>query len=665
MKKQLKTVVEFVHHEGDTGGGGGLVRAPAEGNIKYRDGAEMISYNYDKPKEVVKFYNSEDVRETVQAWAHSNACEAVASPNNYVVMQANPCGWNQYNIGTPLRMLTPEEEGYIRIGDNYFLRRDGFFIKMDKQGMVQFSDFIMDIVAEIGHYRFDGEKLERSFKVVIIDATNFVVDLDIPAAEWKSLMRRIEEQNPVCTLLKDSVPHADEYFRRAAALLLHRKRPCILMVDRWGWGPVKKDGTRDFYHGGRKDCSSGKKLLIDDTVSLTTGFSILEVGEQQVTVPLLLYCAASYMDALFSDAGYPIDFCMMLVGDSGFMKTAFSKVLFNVFVDKSRRIHSVRGTEAAMHALTEETYDDVLVVDDFNLEGSKEEVNRKARNIQGLIRTYSDKAPREKFSVNKRAAGYHVRGGCVFTAETRLLGQIKSAELRYLRVNVTRPMDGDRLAVFQQNPAIMETFWARWIQYLENNYGQICLRIQRNFSRYREAAPVKVPRLKDDLVHLRITLDEMVRFIKLSCSSCVDESRYSAIIAGLVYKQAEEANQVEPYVRCLAEIFALLGTGQLRVAPTVEIYISELKAFAGYKDGDVYMLNCDVVYSQVIKAARDRGDDMPLTIEDMKRKFKEHDLLSCGKDGILKRGSSKIPGRPRLLALRYQACLRTLEDSKC
>ncbi len=624
----------------------------------------MVRYNYDKPKEVVKFYNPEDVRKAVQAWSLSNTCEAVASSNNYVVMQANPYGWNQYRIGKPLRSLTPEEEGYICIGDNYFLRGEGFFIRMNKKGMTQFSDFVMDVVAEIGHYRFDGEKLERSFKVVIVDATNFVVTLDIPAAEWKSLMRRIEEKNPICTLLKDSVPHAEEYFRRAAALLLHKKRPCTLMVDRWGWGPVKKDGTRDFYHGGRKDCSSGKKLLIDETVSLTTGFSILEAGEQQVTVPLLLYCAASYMDALFSDAGYPLDFCMMLVGDSGFMKTAFSKVLFNVFVEKSRRIHSVRGTEAAMHALTEETYDDVLVVDDFNLEGSREEVNRKAKNIQGLIRTYSDKSPREKFSVKKRAAGYHVRGGCVFNGETRLLGQIKSAEFRYLRVNITRPMDGARLEVFQQNPAIMETFWTRWIQYLESNYGQVCLRIQRDFSRYREGAPVKVPRLKDDFAHLSITLDEMLRFIKLNCSCLVDESKYSAIIAGLVYKQAEEANQVEPYVRFLAEIFALLGTGQLRVAPSVEAYISELKAFAGYKDGDVYMMNCDVVYSQVIKAARDRGDDLPLTIEDMKRKFKEHELLSCGKDGILKRGSSKIPGRPRLLALRYQACLRELEDSK-
>ena len=662
MAKPLKTVVEFIDRN-ENSDGTAVPKENANRTETYRAGAELIPYRYDQPKQVVKFYDKEDVKKACQAWEQPYSGPTVPLTNNYVVMQYGSNGWNQYNIGAPLMRLPWEDMGFYPIGKNYYCNSEGFFIMLDKRGPVQFTDFLMCVSSINEHYMFDDEETSKSFEVAVLDSLNYPFKLDVPASKWKNLLTMIEAQDPVCTIFMDEVSRAAYYFQQVAALLLHRRNiPHRTIVDRWGWGPVKPDGSREFYHGGRDDCTSEKKLLLDPTISLTAGWSIVDVGEHSATVPLLLYGAACYMDAIFTDAGYPLDFCLMLIGESGYMKTAFSKVLFNVFADHASQIHSVRGTEAAMHALTEEHWDDIAPIDDFNLEGGTAEVRQKMKNIQGLIRTYSDKSPKEKYSsAKKHTTGYKVRGGAVFTAETAMLGQIKSAELRYLKVVMQHPMTGERLSVFQQNPAIIQSFWSAWIRHLEGHYVQIFARIQQQFPSYRKMAPVAEPRLKDDFAHLLCVLDEMARFVENNCGCSVDRKEYGDIIARLVCKQAEEANQVEPYIRFLAEIFALLGTGQLKLAPNLEAYASDLLPFIGYRDGDLIMLKSDVLYTEVIEATRRRGDELLLTINDLKKKLKENGLIQCDKEGFLKKAPSKIPGRPRMLALRHQACLKKLE----
>ena len=665
MAKPLKQVVEFVNPEANSNAGTAVPKVNANDTAAYRAGAEMIPYHYDQPKEVVKFYDMEDVKKACQAW--NNPYSGIAAPvgDSYVVMQASNTGWEPYQIGAPLRQLTPEQVGFIYLGGKYYCTREAFFVELEKQGLVPFTDFMMDVAYVTEHFTFDGDEQSRSFTVVVSDAIHSCFTVDIPADKWKNLLSMILAKDPVCTVYTDVVPRAEDYFRHVSTLLLQRRKlPLKLMVDRWGWGPVKQDGSREFYHGGRDDCLSDKSLMIDPTVSLKTGWSIVDVGDHQVTIPLLAYGAASYMDAIFTDAGYPMDFSIMLIGDSGFLKTAISKTLFNVFVREPQdRVHSVRGTEAAMHALTEELYEDVLVIDDFCLEGGTSEIRQKTKNIQGLMRSYSDKSPREKYSAKNRVKGYHVRGGLVVTGETGMLGQIKSAELRYLRVLLQRPIDGARLSVFQHNPAIMLTYWSRWIKYLESNYVDIQLRIKEAFPRYRNLAPVGEARLKDDFAHMLIVINELDKFMQQNCGCCVDTQEGIAIISELVRRQSENARQIEPYIRFLAEIFKLLGSGQLKMAPNVDEYAKTLLPFVGYEEvGGLYMMQPDLVYSAVIESARKSGNEIPIGLDDVKKKFKANGLLVCDKGGILKRASSKIKERPRMLCLNYQACVKKLEE---
>ena len=667
MNKDLKKVVEFVScHDQDIGGKTVETKATLESADCFRAGAELIPYHYDQPKEVVKFYDKEDVKKACQAWAHPYSGPMVPSTNNYLVMQASPKGWNQYNIGAPLMPLPWEDMGFYHMGKKYHCNGEGFFIMLDKRGPVQFTDFLMYVSSINMHYKFDDEELSKSFEVMVLDSLDYTFKLDVPASKWKNLLAMIEAEDPVCTLFMDEVPRAGYYFQQVAAMLLRRRNiPRKTVVDRWGWGPVKQDGSREFYHGGRDDCSSTKKLLMAPTVPFIKGMSIVNVGEHRVTIPLLVYGAACYMDAIFTDAGFPLDFCMMLVGDSGYKKTALSKVMFNVFIeDPNKRIHSVRGTEAVMHALTEELFDDQCIIDDQNLEGSIADIRQKVKNVQTLTRTYSDKSPRQKM-VQKHSFGYHVRGGCIFTAEQKMQGQIKSAALRYLTVEMHAPVDGEKLSEFQHNQTIMKSFWTGWIKFLEGNYGAIRLRVQDAFSRYRAIAPVREPRLKDDFAHMMIVLDELETFLGGSCGCRLEKRESNEIIVELVNRQAEEAQVVEPFVRFLADVFKLLGSGQLKLAPNADEYAATLLPFVGYEEtGGLYMMQPDLVYTAVTEAARKRGDDIPITMAEVKKKLKEKGLSICDKDSLLKRATDKIKPRPRMLCLRVSACLKMLEDIK-
>ena len=82
------------------------------------------------------------------------------------------------------------------------------------------------------------------------------------------------------------------------------------------------------------------------------------------------------------------------------LKTATVREVFNVFTVMKDRITSVRSTEASLHVMTEKAYDDTLVIDDFNREGSKTEIVQKVKNLQTVIRSYSEKVSRSKYGGN-------------------------------------------------------------------------------------------------------------------------------------------------------------------------------------------------------------------------------------------------------------------------
>lgn len=556
------------------------------------------------------------------------------------------------------------------IGEGYLEGCNGYYHYTQSKKLIRFTTFRLEILAEIHQLHLHEGSTSTIYRIRIFGVGAKQATLEIPMEKWDSLEDKIKKLYPAWSICKDATFKASELFKRLTGLLLETSNfPILIGSADWGWGIEDSSKNRLFYHGGLPDCSCKKTLLEQlppegKTVWLSKAWSVLDVGDASITIPMLTYGACAYLDAIFGDADYPLDFALMAMGETGFMKTAFCRVLYNVFEERKKQIHSIRGTAAAMTVLHQEAFDDVLVVDDFNLEGSQQEVKEKTKNFQALIRAYSDKTPREKYAGNHQVTSYAIRGGLVITGETEVTGQIKSSELRYLRVIFTERLKGDRLQVFQDTPEIMKHFWSEYIYYLERNYRNLVQYFKDSFPSKRGLlASVKEPRLRDDYAHLVLAWETLMGFLsQAGVIRSEDQSKWTILaaqqFAELVHHQCAEAQKEDPYVRYIKEFWNLIGTGKVAIARNLEIYVGNLGSYLGYEEREkgVYWLKSDELFKCIRNACIDRGENLPLSPKEILRQLKEHDLTLCNQGSTLMKASSKIPGRPRMVVLKIAAC---------
>ena len=563
--------------------------------------------------------------------------------------------------------------GLRRIGASYYEGATGYYIALRDGTFKDFTNFTGQIEAKEVELSASGERTERYLVSLKSEGCSYY--LRIPTEDWPSLMDYIERFAPQCQIFGDEVPNHRERFKRLAGFWLKGNFPSKMVAAFWGWGPLQANQTRMFCHGGRADCTSSKVLPpivqqnhLAQIVQAGMG-NILAAGPLNVTAPLMLYALASYADAIFTDAGFPLTHCMMLIGESGFLKSSFAKEIFSPFVPYPKRTYTVRSTEASMNVLHEQAFDDTLVVDDFNLEGSPAEVRQKMRNIRGLIRGYSDKTPRAKYGGADKIKQYALRGGCIFTAETQMTGQLKSGELRYLKICLHAPLDKTKIAILHDNPTIVPQFYAVFIRFLEAHYTELVAYTKAQFPCRRTTLDIPEPRMKDAVIHLTLTADFLLKLVNSSSSydgktAFIWHQNVSSILYQLGYQQSIDAQIGEPYLRYLAEVWNLIGTGKLKIAPTLQAYIAEISTCIGYRENDLLIVKKDETYKAVMDAFYARNEGLPIGVDEISKKLKEAGLTKCDRDSCLLKASSKIPGRPRMLAFVISACNKKLEGEK-
>ena len=565
-------------------------------------------------------------------------------------------------------------EKFTHLGASYYQSSDvvGYFYEDSDGTKVQFTNFILTIKELQHEISFEKEDNKEFYLVCLKSCSGRKYTIKVAKENWVDLLTQIERKCPECQVFVDVVSGCREKFKRLSGILLGQSHhPVKSLYKRWGWGEQLQDGRRVFYHGGRDDCISPKCL--PDTVShqtaetLKEAFQIFDVGPLNVMAPIVMYNLAAYTDALFTDAGYPLAHAMMLVGDSGFLKTAVSKVLVSPFDSLDERLYSIRGTEASFAVLHQKAFDDVLGVDDFNHEGTSAEVSQKLRLMRNLIRAYSDKTPRTKYSGQDSVRQYAIRGGCLFTGETAMTGQLKSSELRYVKIVFERCLDGPKLRKFQDNPRLVQVLYATFIRYLELHYVDLVEWIKSMFPTLREKIQISEHRMRDVYIQWKIVLSIFVRAIsehgvwKNQGEAVCWEENITSIFFSIISSQNAEAQVHEPYLRYLEEVFNLIGTGKIRLADNIEQYVQSISTYHGYHDQatSVVVLKKDDTYASVMAAFRERGDYLPIGINDVSRKLKEAGLSRCT-DGCLFKAPSKIQGRPRMLALIIEQCNKKL-----
>ena len=568
---------------------------------------------------------------------------------------------------------------YENIGGDYYANDNGYYYLNKHNNYVPMTDFKIRVIERRVTSNVDGSQKDE-VEFMLFDDSGWNYTTTIEYDKWASnLIGLIRARAPTRILNLTALP-ITHFEQLMTYVLKNSEFPTQSFVSHWGWGDFVQNLGRKFWHGGLKGCKSTKILVppIEDKIRraslLREALHFTELAPRGISSVLVVYGCASYADAIFNDAGHFLAHVIMLIGSSGMLKTATVREFFNVFVPLNARLTSVRSTEASLHVMTERAFDDTLVIDDFNREGSKQEVAQKTKNIQTLIRSYSDKSPRVKYGGNDNIKKYAIRGGLVITGETNMTGELKSGMLRYIKIPIEERFKGELLKKYQQNPEIMKIFFSEFIRFLEANYLKLVNFVSSNFDEYRKQfGELKEPRIIDAGVHLKMTAQIMARFLEetgaLKMTECnVWLNNFERDLLELLRQQREEVKTTAPYILYVKQVWELIASGAIELAPNVDCYKADLKRYIGYIDGDLFMFKKDDLYRAVLNAYKNKDEYLTMGFDEVLKVLKEKGISECNKGSNLRKAPAILSApnkgisRPLMLALRKTVCEKIIES---
>ena len=317
-------------------------------------------------------------------------------------------------------------------------------------------------------------------------------------------------------------------------------------------------------------------------------------NEKKVAGPILLYALYGVTYRLFMDAHKRPTGILFVAGETGAMKTSVSKVFFIMFnTDEDASVMPFQSTPASLDPAIKEAKDALLLVDDYcpNSTMTKEGCRQMQQVLDRLIRIFGDATSRRKSdSEFKLVEAPRATGGAVATGEIEAEG--RSSCLRLITTELKRgDICGENLQYFQDERTLWSTFLARYVHYLEANYGHLVHMIETDYSQLRAEAGkwLHEARDVDHYVECAIINSFLCDFLqKEGMSSKEAEFVYGILNDGLAYhigKSENMAIEQNPDLIVLEAVVNVLSDGSIKLAETGSVYAGN-GDYSGYKSED-------------------------------------------------------------------------------
>jgi hypothetical protein len=459
-------------------------------------------------------------------------------------------------------------------------------------------------IMEIKEVRHRKGKPTRSITVRVHQQKD---QLEVPAEKYEYLVDIILQTYPEAHISSSFKAPYKIYFREYAAAVFAKAKEEIeekIEFDFHGWTEI--DGVLRYLSAGRAQCNSKcfiPQIASEDIPAIwQKGIQFLTVGKKvfdnagnidermslRAVLPFFLYCHAGFAARLFKDAGVDLQFLLVLVGQSGSLKTAICKSYAEPF--NQQELLSFTSTDRAIELYRDLSLDMNLILDDIFSNRDKG-IKQK---FEKILRAFGDGIGRAKSGPTfNEIEQVPVCGGCIVTAEHDLESQQSSA-LRCVSVHVNREsFDGEVLAEFQKNQkeasfqkksSWNQLYFASWIQYLEVNYVEIVGRI-RDF-----IVPEFTMKFKRQDTNYKIfcALADLVlewgRKIGM-ISNDLQQNMFSLwcqVIQDVMLINEEQAKVSEPWQQCLQALQQGIGTGAVLLARDKSEYEQGAARYNGF-----------------------------------------------------------------------------------
>lgn len=351
------------------------------------------------------------------------------------------------------------------------------------------------------HYYYD--RVEQIIQLSIVSPLDpMPVFITVSGTDIERISKIVQKQRPGLYFNPD-FKRADKYVAASLSMQL-TVMPRTSVFHYSGWQRIRTGFSNNLpvnsntylndnlYGGSLLRCTTGKRLEYSSTISRGDAFqNVMKMlflsNDMSKTLPLLLFAHLGIMYKLFEDAGFPPRFVLFLCGQTGSLKTSVSKVFFKILKDSANDIPAnFNDTMTALEIKMGNTYDDVLLVDDFRPSSMRSELARMRNNLEKLIRFYGDGIGKGRGDVTLQLRNeFKPHGVCAVTGEY-IHGTASSLQ-RLLIVNIEKnTFDRSQLKFFQDNPMYYLTHIRFFIDYLSEKYDEIVAYIKNNFLPKRE-----------------------------------------------------------------------------------------------------------------------------------------------------------------------------------
>ncbi len=605
----------------------------AEDTLYVVDETPIVSDTFDKngtPQRLVQPFQKAIPAENV---SHNQLINAVK--NTLAICENTPPYATEQTTG---KIARPSEDTDC-IHDRFTTDKNGiFYNNLENSRREHLCNFRIVPLKIIQYIRRDVSLSSSVESSLLLEDRSYIFTIDTKKID--DLPKMVKEQHPTAIVYSDATKaesHISEYFR---SLLKDLPRETIQTLV--GWSTYKS--KKIFAHDARlvtKDMPKMQtnKAILSDTryeAFVATFTSATNLGTLTITAPMLATCLLGFLHVPFSEVSenYSPHYVLFINGPTGTLKTATSKIIFNIYnSDSPYLVASFKDTATSIEIRLKELPCSPILIDDFYATGLSKERTDMQKTLETIIRYVGDGIGKNRSNAGLQdVKGSRPTGTVIITGEDTA-GQM-STMLRCLILNVDKTtFNREVLSDFQKNPLRWSTFISHFLLYLEDNYARILMIIQENYPVLRNCYAKDFADLRpvDQLVQLNLVYYILQDFFRTNFPRCLEIQTLldSCIDANCTaVKESQEYATQNSHERLYAFTLAkLISHQKILIAESRQNYVNEMGTLDGFFEKGFLYLNADSVYTKVRRHFQQQGRDFPLTQLNAHRALNQANLL--------------------------------------
>ena len=366
---------------------------------------------------------------------------------------------------------------------------------------------------------------------------------------------------------------------------------------------------------------------IDIQESLITSFSILDLADIKITIPLLATTYLAPLTTIFQEENINADYILWLEGKTGTRKSSVTAMILSHFGRFSRNNFpcSFRDTLNSLEKKAFILKDNINVIDDYNPEvlGS-----RKLDIAEKLFGMYGDRAGRDRMSQDGKTLKrpYIARGLCIVTGES-FPNVAQSRLARAIIVDIKKDsINLNKLTELQESEEKLNYSMKKYIEwiieneeyirvYAKDKMKELQTKTQNNGIHGRTNEAVNVMTIGFSLFLKFLNSYEI---ISKEQEKELEEEGYITLnkVAEQQAQEIDDSNPVNMFISALEQLYT---TNRIYLKDYNDCTITEYDntTLVGYVDNKtdegVYYFFPDIIYKEVVRFYKEQDIKFPIS----------------------------------------------------